>query len=88
VSSPGAPRLVSAHVHPDVGEHAHNGLPWRFVGTAPREHHPSPRLGEHSRVILGERLGLTDPEIDRLEADGVTGAVLAKLRQPKLESAP
>jgi crotonobetainyl-CoA:carnitine CoA-transferase CaiB-like acyl-CoA transferase len=75
-------------VHPDVGEHAHSGLPWRFRGARRREHRPSPRLGEHSREILEERLGLTGPQIDRLEADGVTGAVLAKPRQPKLESAP
>jgi crotonobetainyl-CoA:carnitine CoA-transferase CaiB-like acyl-CoA transferase len=61
-----------------VGEHLYNGLPWRFAGLAPRRHAPSPRLGEHGRDILRSRVGLTDAEIDALEAAGVTGAVLAK----------
>jgi crotonobetainyl-CoA:carnitine CoA-transferase CaiB-like acyl-CoA transferase len=72
--------------HVDVGEHAYNGLPWRFAGAPSRTHRPSPRLGEHSREILKERLGLSDAEIDRLERDDVTGAVLAKT--PQLTEAP
>jgi crotonobetainyl-CoA:carnitine CoA-transferase CaiB-like acyl-CoA transferase len=67
--------------HADVGEHLYNGAPWRFVGAALNPHRPSPRLGEHGREILGERLGLSDAEIDTLERKGVTGAVLAKPRQ-------
>ncbi len=33
---------------------------------------PGPLLGEHTRVVLAEVLGLDDSEIDRLEAEGVT----------------
>jgi crotonobetainyl-CoA:carnitine CoA-transferase CaiB-like acyl-CoA transferase len=68
--------------HADVGEHAYNGLPWRFAGVAAREHRPSPRLGEHGREILIRELGLSDAEVDALEAAGVTGAVLASSKEP------
>jgi len=32
---------------------------------------PLPGIGEHTRVLLREELGLADDEIDRLVADGV-----------------
>jgi crotonobetainyl-CoA:carnitine CoA-transferase CaiB-like acyl-CoA transferase len=32
---------------------------------------PAPRFGEHTRDVLGERCGLSDAALDRLEADGV-----------------
>jgi len=32
---------------------------------------PAPRLAEHTRAVLGERLALTDDELNALEADGV-----------------
>ena len=38
---------------------------------------PPPRLGEHSRELLRERLGLSDSEIDDLLERGVTAAVLS-----------
>jgi crotonobetainyl-CoA:carnitine CoA-transferase CaiB-like acyl-CoA transferase len=74
--------------HVDVGEHAYNGSPWRFAGVAPRATRASPRLGEHSREILSERLGLSDGQIDVLERDGVTGAVVARAPPRKLEERP
>jgi benzylsuccinate CoA-transferase BbsF subunit len=62
--------------HPDMGEHRYNGHPWRFAGLPERSDSPPPRLGEHSREVLRERLGLPDDEIDALFERGVTGAVL------------
>ncbi len=62
--------------HPDMGEHRYNGHPWRFAGLQERSDSPPPRLGEHSREVLRERLGLSDDEIDDLFERGVTGAVL------------
>ncbi len=62
--------------HPDLGRHLYNGFPWRFADCVLTADLPPPRLGEHSRALLKERLGLPDAEIDRLEAEGVTGAVL------------
>ena len=63
--------------HPDMGEHRYNGHPWRFAGLPERSDSPPPRLGEHSREVLSERLGLSDDEIDDLFARGVTGALLS-----------
>ena len=45
----------------------------------PRPDLPPPRLGEHSRDVLSERLDLAEPEIDRLFEEGVTGTVLSRL---------
>ena len=62
--------------HADVGEHRYAGHPWRMDGLLERSDLPPPRLGEHSRELLRERLGLSDSEIDDLFERGVTGAVL------------
>jgi len=37
---------------------------------------PPPRLGEHSALLLHEKLGLDQLEIDALMAKAVSGAVL------------
>ena len=63
--------------HPDVGEKRHAGHSWRIDGLAERSDLPPPRLGEHSRELLAERLGLSNAEIDDLFERGVTGAVLS-----------
>ncbi|MEN8161033.1 MAG: CoA transferase [Myxococcota bacterium] len=42
----------------------------RFAGTPQTPGRPAPRLGEHTREVLGE-LGLTAARIDALERDGV-----------------
>lgn len=62
--------------HPDVGEKRYAGHSWRIDGLAERSDLPPPRLGEHSRELLAERLGLSNAEIDDLFERGVTGAVL------------
>jgi crotonobetainyl-CoA:carnitine CoA-transferase CaiB-like acyl-CoA transferase len=43
----------------------------RFVGEAPEVPAGAPRLGEHTREVLGGLLGLGDAEMDDLAADGV-----------------
>ncbi len=63
--------------HPDVGEKRYAGHSWRIDSLAERSDLPAPRLGEHSRELLAERLGLSSAEIDDLFERGVTGAVLA-----------
>ena len=63
--------------HADVGEHRYAGHPWRMDGLLERSDLPPPRLGEHSRELLRERLGLSDSEIDDLFERGVTGAVFS-----------
>lgn len=44
----------------------------RFVGTPVVVPAGAPRLGEHTREVLGELLGLSDGELDRLAAEGIT----------------
>ncbi|HLZ84143.1 MAG TPA: CoA transferase [Caulobacteraceae bacterium] len=76
------PHLASwfrPNVHEDTGTQRYNGFAWRFVGVEAPHDLPPPRLGEHSRAILGGELGLSGQEIDALMARGVTGEVLAKV---------
>ena len=53
------------------------GAPFRLAN-GPRAHHRvrSPLLGEHNRDVLTRILGLTDADVDGLEADGVIGDVV------------
>ena len=62
--------------HPDLGSHQYNGFPWRFANCRLVAALPPPRLGEHSALLLGEKLGLDQLEIDALIARDVSGAVL------------
>ncbi|HWW45581.1 MAG TPA: CaiB/BaiF CoA-transferase family protein [Acidimicrobiia bacterium] len=43
----------------------------RRVGEPPAPPSGAPRLGEHTREVLGGELGVADDELDRLVADGV-----------------
>ena len=43
----------------------------RFAGVAPVAPAGAPRLGEHTRQVLTEALGLSTADLDRLAADGV-----------------
>lgn len=43
----------------------------RRVGEPPAPPTGAPRLGQHTREVLGRELGLGDDELDRLAADGV-----------------
>ena len=61
--------------HPVNGVAPHSTLPVRFSAGPQRFHRRhAPLLGEHNREVLAA-LGLSDGEIDELEADGVIGRV-------------
>ena len=45
--------------------------PWRFASTPAEPTTTVPLMGEHTRAVLGERLGLGAAELDRLHAAGV-----------------
>jgi crotonobetainyl-CoA:carnitine CoA-transferase CaiB-like acyl-CoA transferase len=45
--------------------------PWRFQGSTIRTGGEPRYRGEDNRAVLGELLGLTDAELDHLQADGV-----------------
>lgn len=63
--------------HPVTGAADYIGAPFRF-GRGPLRHHRtrSPLLGEHNRDVLTRILGLSDAEVDALEAEGVVGDVV------------
>jgi crotonobetainyl-CoA:carnitine CoA-transferase CaiB-like acyl-CoA transferase len=78
------PRTSSAHPqlsargfhetidHPEVGEQATPGLPFRYASVERWLRRPAPTLGQHNHEILSE-LGLTDEEIAALAAAKVIG---------------
>jgi crotonobetainyl-CoA:carnitine CoA-transferase CaiB-like acyl-CoA transferase len=57
--------------HPVVGTFLHEGVVPRLADTPGAIWHAAPRLGEHTRDVLREWLGLGDGEADRLAREGV-----------------
>ena len=58
--------------HPEAGTHSIPGASWKMSRTPGRIERPAPCFGEHNRYVLGELLGMSDAEIERLEREGVT----------------
>jgi crotonobetainyl-CoA:carnitine CoA-transferase CaiB-like acyl-CoA transferase len=61
--------------HPETGETWLPGRPWRFSAAPSSPVRPAPCVGEHSREVLREELGITDGEYDALVAAGITGTL-------------
>jgi crotonobetainyl-CoA:carnitine CoA-transferase CaiB-like acyl-CoA transferase len=63
--------------HPVTGTADYIGAPFRFT-RGPQAHHRtrSPLLGEHNRDVLTRVLGLSDGDVDDLEAAGIVGDVV------------
>ena len=59
--------------HPDTGEYPYAGVSWRLSRTPGRLGGPAPRLGEHSRKVLEQFLGMESGKVDDLISRGVTG---------------
>lgn len=57
--------------HPVAGAFLHEGVTPRLGETPGRVWRAAPRLGEHTRDVLGGLLGLEDAELAALAADGV-----------------
>jgi crotonobetainyl-CoA:carnitine CoA-transferase CaiB-like acyl-CoA transferase len=60
-----ASEMLAATPHPDIPDLTTVALPIRWDGARPGPRRPPPRLGEHTREVLGG-LGLSDAEIDSL----------------------
>ena len=71
-------RLFEPVEHPVTGTADFIGAPFRSRQRPARctTARTSPLLGEHNRDVLTRILGLTDAEVDELEADGVIGDVV------------
>ena len=59
--------------HPVSGRRRHYGVPWLALGPAAPapDLSPAPLLGQHTREVLGDLLGLDGGELDELDAAGV-----------------
>jgi crotonobetainyl-CoA:carnitine CoA-transferase CaiB-like acyl-CoA transferase len=68
-----ARQIVRRQFHPTIGEVATIASPLRLGGTSPTYRRPPPILGQHTREVLSEVLGITDTSIDMLLAQGVVG---------------
>ncbi len=57
-------------VHPEVGYHRYEGLPWKLSRTPPAARaRPAPLFGEHNEDVLGD-LGVDETEIAALRESG------------------
>ena len=56
-----------------TGTHWQKTWPFRFSGIDASHRRPAPVMGEHTAEVIGEFLGLSSEELDRLEAAGVIG---------------
>jgi len=56
---------------PLIGERLTLSPPWRFSRTPAQIRRPGPLLGEHNQYVLGELLGMSGDEIERLIAEEV-----------------
>jgi crotonobetainyl-CoA:carnitine CoA-transferase CaiB-like acyl-CoA transferase len=65
-------RIPNEKMHP----YRHSGVAWRLVEANPRITHHAPYFGADNRDILATVAGLSDDEIDKLEADGVIADTL------------
>ena len=63
--------ILETIVHPVLGERQVVGPPWTFSNASVGVRRPAPLLGEHNRYVLADILGMSQPEIDQLETDGV-----------------
>ena len=59
--------------HPDTGDFPYAGVSWRLSRTPGRLGGPAPRLGEHSRKVLEQYLGMESGMVNDLISRGVTG---------------
>ena len=57
--------------HAEMGESIYNSLPFRLSRTEVRPTRPAPLLGEHTREVLHDLLGVPNAELDELHAAGV-----------------
>ncbi len=59
--------------YPEAGRQRVAGAPWRMTRTDPEVTRPAPMLGEHSREVFAELLGMADEEYEELVRSGISG---------------
>lgn len=68
-------RIPNAKMHP----YRKHGVVWRMLEANPTIARHAPYLGADNRDVLGAVGGLTDAEIDQLEADGIIAETLGEI---------
>lgn len=63
--------MLREYHHPTLGDVVLPRSPLRLSAYEMPELQFYPELGEHNRAVLGQLLGMSDPEIDALEEEGV-----------------
>lgn len=66
-----ARQILCRQFHPTIGEVATIASPLRLGGTPPTYRRPPPLLGQHTRDLLSEVLGMSDTSIEMLLAQSV-----------------
>jgi crotonobetainyl-CoA:carnitine CoA-transferase CaiB-like acyl-CoA transferase len=66
--------MIATVSHPQAGTLRLVGSPLHLAMTPPVPPQPPPLLGEHTRSVLHDVLGLDEQALDRLERDGAFGA--------------
>ena len=61
--------------HPETGPTWLPGRPWRFSAALSTPLRAAPCVGQHSREILAQELGINDSEYAELVASGITGTL-------------
>ncbi|MBV7482208.1 CaiB/BaiF CoA-transferase family protein [Bordetella sp. BOR01] len=56
--------------HPEMGPSLYNAQPFRYARSPAGQARPAPLLGQHTRDICGELMGLDEAEIERLAQEG------------------
>ena len=67
--------FVSQIDHPEAGPSWLPGRPWRFSAAASTPIRGAPCVGEHSREVFAEELGMDDAAYEELVAAGITGTL-------------
>ena len=63
--------IIEEVEHPLMGKKKVLGPPWRLSKTPARVIRHGPLLGQHNDYVLGELLGMSKEEIERLTAEQV-----------------
>jgi crotonobetainyl-CoA:carnitine CoA-transferase CaiB-like acyl-CoA transferase len=67
--------MVERLDHPTVGAVSVVGIPFQMFGTPPSIRRPPPLLGQHSREVLVDDVGLDVDRFNQLVAAGTTTIV-------------
>ncbi len=66
--------------HPNAGTHRYNGRPWRIHGVPNGSATAPPRLGEHSREVLSQELGIAENQYAEFANAGITGELISNIQ--------